>query len=398
MNKGIKYGLVGVVVLVCGALAYNAFVPRENEELKKAPEGKQKGGDKTLSVRAVVLDYQRLSDGLSMSGSLVPDEEVSLSFETSGKITGIFFKEGSHVEKGQLLAKINDAPLQADLRRKEAQLRLVQDRLYRTKALLEKEAVSKEAFQEAEANLSALRAEIDGVKAEIAQTELRAPFSGFIGLRQVSVGAFATTQTAVAMLTKRSPLKVEFSVPERYAGMLPDGAALEFTVEGDLAPRKARVYASDSRVDDVTRTFTVRALYDNSDGKLVPGRYANVRLTTQEFERTLAVPSEAIVSEMGIDKVFVCRGGKAEPVEISKGLRTDALVQVLRGLNVGDTVITSGTMQLRAGQKVSVTVTRSAGELSDKSDPSNESDPSNKVDSSAQPDGSDSSDGSDRVR
>jgi membrane fusion protein (multidrug efflux system) len=131
---------------------------------------------------------------------------------------------------------------------------------------------------------------------------------------------------------------------------------LEFTVEGDLTPRQARVYASDSRVDENTRTFTVRALYDNPGGKLVPGRYANVRLTTREYAQALAVPSEAIVSEMGIDKVYLYKNGKAEPVEITKGLRTDAQVQVLRGLNVGDTVITSGTMQLRAGQKVSVSV------------------------------------------
>lgn len=356
MNKVTKYGIVGVVVVVCAALAYNTFMPRENKELKAAPQqqGKQ---SKTLAVRAVVIRPHALSDELAMSGSLIPDEEVSLAFETSGKITDIFFKEGSMVEEGQLLAKINDAPLQADLRRKEAQLRLMQDRVYRAKALLEKEAVSKEAFQEAEANLSALRAEIDGVKAEIAQTELRAPFSGIIGLRQVSVGAFATTQTAVATLTKRSPLKVEFSVPERYAGTLPDGAPLEFTVEGDLTPRQAKVYASDSRVDANTRTFTVRALYDNRDGKLVPGRYVNVRLTTREFDNALAVPSEAIVSEMGLDKVYLYRNGKAEPAEISKGLRTDALVQVVCGLNEGDTVITSGTMQLRAGQPVDVQIT-----------------------------------------
>ena len=356
MNKVTKYAIVGVVVVVCAALAYNTFMPRENKDLKAAPQqqGKQ---SKTLAVRAVVIRPHALSDELAMSGSLIPDEEVSLAFETSGKITDIFFKEGSMVEKGQLLAKINDAPLQADLRRKEAQLRLMQDRVYRAKALLEKEAVSKEAFQEAEANLSALRAEIDGVKAEIAQTELRAPFSGIIGLRQVSVGAFATTQTAVATLTKRSPLKVEFSVPERYAGTLPDGAPLEFTVEGDLTPRQAKVYASDSRVDANTRTFTVRALYDNRDGKLVPGRYVNVRLTTREFENAVAVPSEAVVSEMGLDKVYLYRNGKAEPAEISKGLRTDALVQVVCGLNEGDTVITSGTMQLRAGQPVDVQIT-----------------------------------------
>ena len=356
MNKLTKYGILGIIAIGCANGVYRKYSdPKANEEAN-VPQQTNKKQSKALNVRAVIVQEQLLTDGLAMSGSLVPDEEVSLSFETSGKITDIFFKEGSMVEKGQLLAKINDAPLQAELRRKEAQLRLMQDRVFRAKALLEKEAVSKEAFQEAEANLSALRAEIDGVKAEIAQTELRAPFSGIIGLRQVSVGAFATTQTAVAMLTKRSPLKVEFSVPERYAGTLPDGAHLEFTVEGDLTPRSAKVYASDSRVDENTRTFTVRALYDNKDGKLVPGRYVSVNLTTREYENALAVPSEAIVSEMGIDKVYLCKGGKAEPVEITKGLRTDALVQVLRGLCVGDTVITSGTMQLRAGQQVSVSV------------------------------------------
>lgn len=318
-------------------------------------EAKSKQG-KALNVRAVVMNNQELTDGIFVSGSLVPDEEVNLSFESSGKITDIFFKEGSHVEKGELLAKINDAPLQADLRKKQAQVKLMQDRLFRAKALLEKEAVSKEAFQEAEANLAALEAEIEGVQAQIEQTELRAPFSGIIGLRQVSVGAYATNTTEVATLTKTSPLKVEFNVPERYAGMLPEGAELTFTAEGDLTTRHAKVYASDSRVDPETRTFAIRAIYPNADGKLIPGRYVNVNLITQRFEETLAVPSEAIVSEMGIDKVFVCKNGKAQPVEITKGLRTDAMVQVLRGLVPGDTVITSGTMQLRSGQNVIVTV------------------------------------------
>ena len=137
MNKITKYSIVGIIVAGCAALAYNAFMPKENDELNQAPKSAGGRQGKTLNVRAVVVEQQLLTDGLSMSGSLVPDEEVSLSFETSGKITDIFFKEGSMVEKGQLLAKINDAPLQAELRRKEAQLRLMQDRVYRAKALLE---------------------------------------------------------------------------------------------------------------------------------------------------------------------------------------------------------------------------------------------------------------------
>lgn len=359
MNKYTKMGVISLIVVGLGGWAAYNFIPREHNEMGGETEKRQ--GAKArgpLAVRGVVMEEQSLTDGLYVSGSLVPDEEVSLSFEVSGKITDIYFTEGKHVEKGQLLAKINDEPLQAELRKKQAQVKLMQDRLYRAKALLEKEAVSKEAFQEAEANLAALKAEIDGVEAKIAQTELRAPFAGIVGLRRVSQGAFATTSTEIATLTKTHPLKVEFNVPERYAGTLRPGAPLTFTVEGDLTERNAEVYAADSRVDAETRTYTVRALYDNRDGRLVPGRYVSVNLTTQQYDHTLAVPSEAIVSEMGVDKVFVCRGGKAQAVEISKGLRTDAMVQVVRGLAVGDTVITSGTMQLRQGQPVQVTIAK----------------------------------------
>lgn len=334
-------------------IGINTFVPKVNDELKDAP-GKSASprAGRELNVRGVVLQERALTDALSVSGSIIPDEQVDLSFETSGKITAIYFREGARVGKGELLAKINDAPLQAELSKLEAQLKLYKDRMYRQNALLEKEAVSKEAFQEAQTNLATLNAEIDMVKAKIAQTELRAPFDGVLGLREVSLGTYASPSTTIARLTKTNPLKVEISVPERYAGTLKAGNELKFTVEGDLEERSARLYATDSHVDSETRTYTVRALYDNSDGKLVPGRYVSVTLTTQEYDKTIAVPSQAIISEMGIDKVFVYRNGIAEPVEITKGLRTEKYVQVLRGLSVGDTVITTGTMQLRVGQKV----------------------------------------------
>ena len=230
--------------------------------------------------------------------------------------------------------------------------------MYRQNALLEKEAVSEEAFQEAQANLAGLHAEIDRVKANIAQRELRAPFDGVLGLREVSLGAYVSPTTPIVKLTKMNPLKIEFSVPERYSGVLKAGARLNFTVEGDLEERSAKVYATDSRVDMLTRTFTVRALYDNADGSLMPGRYVNVNLLTREYPDAIAVPSEAIISEMGHDKVFLYRGGKAESVIITKGIRNDALVQVVQGLEVGDTVITTGTMQLREGQKVVLDVVK----------------------------------------
>lgn len=355
MNKYVKWGIMAVVAVGLTVLGVRNFMPHENAELNEAPKGGKGMRNKVLPVKYYVVKPQALRDAIEVSGSLLPDEEVNLSFEKAGKITEIHFTEGAHVKQGQLLAKINDAPQQAQLRKLEAQLKLMQDRLYRQRALLEKEAVSKEAFQQAEANLQGLRAEMDMVRAEIAQTELRAPFDGVVGLRKVSKGTYATTSTTVATLTKNSPLKLEFNVPERYAGLLKPGAGVTFTVEGDLTPRHAKVYATNSQVDVETRTYTIRAHYPNAGGALVPGRYVSITLNAREYPNTLAVPATAVISEMGIDKVFLCKNGTAQPAEIAKGLRTDAEVQVLRGLAVGDTVITSGTMQLRTGQKVKLT-------------------------------------------
>lgn len=353
MKRYIKWGAVAVVIIaVAVVMGIRAFVPHINEELsevKVAPVVKPK---QVLNVKAVILKETKMTDEFFVSGSLIPDEEVNLSFETSGKITEIFFREGSRVSQGELLAKINDAPLQAELRKLESQLKLYSDRLHRQNVLLEKEAVSQEAFQEAQTNLAGLQAEIDGVKAKIAQTELRAAFDGIIGLRLVSVGTYASPTTTVATLTKINPLKIEFALPERYAGIVEVGSPLNFTVEGDLAERKAKVYAFESHVDSETRTFTVRGVYDNSNCELYPGRYANIGIVTRTYNSSISVPSEAIVSEMGIDKVFLYKSGKAIPVEIIKGMRNESRVQVLKGLEQGDTVITTGTMQLRTGQNV----------------------------------------------
>ncbi len=354
MSKLTKWGIIGVIVAGLVILGIVRFVPRANDDLKKAdaPAMGGAGGRKNLLVRSVIIREKPLEDGINISGSLIPNEEVSLSFETSGKITEICFTEGTEVRKGTILARINDAPLQAQLKKQEAQLKLNEDRLYRQQTLLEKEAVSQETYQQAEASLSALKADIEEIHARLAQTELRAPFDGIIGLREVSVGAYASPSTTVATLTNTSKLKIEFSVPERYAGVLKPGAPLTFQVEGESKVYEAKVYATNSIVDQNTRTFSVRAIYDNARRELVPGRYVSVSLITRTFDNAISVPSEAIISEMGIDKVFVYKSGKAQPVEITKGLRTDAEVQILSGLQIGDTVITSGTMQLRTGMAV----------------------------------------------
>ena len=148
-------------------------------------------------------------------------------------------------------------------------------------------------------------------------------------------------------------MKVEFSVPERYAGEVKRGANLIFNLEGKLDGFPAKVYATESKISDM-HTLTVRALYPNSNGSILPGRYVSVHLKKEEIPNAIAVPSEAIVPEMGKDKIYLYKDGKAQPVEILTGIRTEAEVQVLRGLQIGDTIITSGTLQLRTGLPVTL--------------------------------------------
>ena len=355
MNKKLKTGLI--IAIGAGLAGWGIYsqMPKPNEELAEADQimTRQSRTKKVLNVNAAIVRPQVLVDEIPIIGSLLPDEEVNLSFETSGKITDINFEEGTHVTKGQLLAKVNDRPLQAQLQRLVAQLKLAEDRVFRQDALLKRDAVSKEAYEQVKTELATLNADIELVRAQIEQTELRAPFDGIIGLRQVSVGTYASPSTIVAKLTKIAPLKLEFSVPESYAKDVKVGTSLNFNLTGSLNKYEAQVYARESSLDPETRSLTIRALYPNPSG-IMPGRYASITLRKQEFENALAIPSEAIVPEMGKDKVFLYKNGKAEPVDIVTGIRTEALVQAVAGLSEGDTVIISGTQQLRTGMAVTI--------------------------------------------
>jgi membrane fusion protein, multidrug efflux system len=354
MNKKIKWGLIAIsACALCGIGIYSQL-PKPNKELMAVDKMSRGKKNEILNINALVINRQKLVDEIRVTGITLPNEEVDLSFETSGKVIGIYFKEGTHVHKGQLLAKVNDEQLKAQLKRLTSQLKLAEDRVFRQSALLKKDAVSKEAYELVRTELATLQAEIDMVKAQINLTELRAPFAGIIGLRQVSIGAYASPTTQVSKLTCITPLKVEFSVPERYSSQMKDGLPLEFTIDGSLEAYKAKVYASESSININTHTLTARALYPNSNGKLMAGRYASIKLIKDEIDNAIAIPSEAIVPEMGKDKVFLYKSGKATPVEITTGIRTESQVEVLKGLNVGDTLITSGTLQLRTDLPVTI--------------------------------------------
>lgn len=354
MNKKTRIiVVVSIGVLILGMALFPTIKKKFSSKKNDAPPaavggpGGRGGGRQALVVNATVLQPQTLNDMFRVKGLLLPDEEVNLTFETSGKITGIYFREGSHVQKGDLLAKVNDAPLQAELKKLQAQLPLAQDRLFRQQTLLEKDAISQETYQSVATQLETLKADIELVKARIAQTELRAPFSGIVGLRLVSEGAYASPSVVVAKLTKISPLKIEFSLTENFINYIKQGTNLVFTVENDLSSYNAVVYAVESRLDEQTLTVFARARYDNPGGKIKPGQSASVVIQLDQVENAIVIPTISSIREMGRQIAYVYKNGKAAQREIVTGLTTSSSIQVREGLSLGDTLLTTGVMQLR---------------------------------------------------
>ena len=355
--KNLRTTLIIVASLVAlGFILYPKLKPLFSSKQAEAASfaGAGQRGPRALNVEGLIITPQSLTEYINSTGTIMADEEVELSFETSGKIVSIFFREGTPVKKGDLLAKINDRHLQAQLLRLKAQKKLAEEKEFRQRTLLTRDAISQESYDQIVTELQILDADIMLVEARIAETELRAPFDGIIGLRYLSEGAYANPNAKIARLIKNKPLKIEFSVPERYAGEIQKGFPITFRVDGIDKDLRAGVYAVDPKVDIRTRTVIVRAEYPNRDEELKPGRYAGITLELTQFNNTIAIPTESLIPEMDGDFVYVYRSGRAMPSTVRTGIRTESQIQILSGLNMGDTLLATGVMQLRQGMPVTL--------------------------------------------
>jgi membrane fusion protein (multidrug efflux system) len=323
-------------------------------------QGQRPGGSQggiTLPVNAIIARPSYLTNGIRSAGTLLANEEIDIVSKVPGKVTGVFFREGSRVKKGDLLVKIYDEDLQAQLRRSEIQEKLLAEKLERQRVLLAKDAVSREAFDQLQTDYNMILADMNLLKVRIAETEVRAPFDGVIGFRYVSEGSYVQPSVKIAHLTDPSILKLEFAISEKYISEDLMGKKISFETEGYSDEFFATVYAVDYRIDEATRTIGLRARYNNSDGRLVPGMFASLTLITDEKQNALQVPTEAIVPEMNEKKIWVSRNGRATLIPIVTGARTASMVEVIAGLSAGDTILTTGLMQLRENMPVHVSVT-----------------------------------------
>ena len=307
-----------------------------------------------LPVEAQIVRPQLLRNMISTTGTLLANEEVELRSEISGRVTGVFFEEGKRVKRGEVLLKINDSELQAQLKRKEVEEKQASDQEDRQKKLREINVVSQEDYDRELNALHMIQADKEALQAQLAKTEVKAPFDGIIGLRYVSEGGYVSPNTLISTMQDIDPMKVEFSVPEKYAGQLKTGTEIMLRVGESQEQYSGAVYALESKIDPDTRTIKARAKIPHPGENMIPGSFAKVEITLDEVPNAIVIPSGAVIPRINDEIVYVCRNGKAQTAPVTTGLRTDSGVQITQGLASGDTLIVSGLLQLADGKAVEI--------------------------------------------
>ncbi len=370
-----KYIVYTLLIVIFGSLVAYRIVKNKSDNAANAggrgggggggakggKGGKGGGPQGPMRVQGIIVTPQRFSTNLSVSGSIEANEQVQIRSEVSGLVRSINFKEGSQVSKGQVLLKIDDSELRAQLAQAITRQELAAGNEHRAGLLLKKEAISQEEYDTALADLRSLQSQTQLIRAQLAKTEVRAPFSGKIGLRSISAGEYLTPATMVANLVNANPVKIQLSIPEKYAGQINSRSPLTFTVAGSTKKFTATVYAVEPGIDLTTRTLQLRATAPNPTGELLPGAFAKIELPLATVNDAILIPTESVIPVFNGKKVFVADSGVANEVMIETTARTDKAVVVASGLKAGDTVITSGIMALKPKSPVKVAIKGSKG-------------------------------------
>jgi membrane fusion protein (multidrug efflux system) len=310
-----------------------------------------------MTVSGVVVSFQPMDNVVNSSGTVLASESVDLASEASGTVEAILFKEGAHVRKNDLLVKLKSDDLQAQLKKTELQIELASELADRQKQLLDRNNTSKEQYDIAISSLATLKADRENLTAAIRKREIRAPFDGIIGLRYVSEGSYVTPPTTrIASVQKINPLKVDFAVPEKYAGKVSVGDLVKLHSDESNLEFSGKVYAIEPEIESTTRTVQLRALCENKGETIFPGGYVHVELRLKQPGGALTVPTQAIIPVLKGQTVLVRKNGLVATVAVKTGIRTPTVIQITDGLSAGDTVITTGILQLRPGMPVNVTI------------------------------------------
>jgi membrane fusion protein (multidrug efflux system) len=309
-------------------------------------------GVQLTSVEAFVTKSQSVENIFRTPGNLIPAEVIEIRPEISGRVISLNFIEGTSVKKDQVLVQIDDSELQAELKKFNAQLRIAFENEQRKKELLAIKGISQEEYDQALSELEVLQASVDLTKTQIRKSKIVAPFNGRIGLRYISEGAFIQSGTIIATLAQTDMLKIEFSVPEKYAGFIRNGLTIQFIVDGKSSYYTADVYAYEPVIDEASRTLKIRAKTNNKENQLIPGSFAEVTLNFERFENAIMVPTQAIIPALNSQNVFLYRNGRMKFTKVTTGIQTDKMIQITDGLGAEDTVAMTAILALKDNMPV----------------------------------------------
>lgn len=312
-----------------------------------------KGGTRrtmaTVVIEGFIVMPSVVERSITISGTLKPYEETVLMPEVAGRIVTVNLPEGKPVQKGTILVKLFDLDLQAQLTKSKAQLDIARATQMRLEALIKINGVSRSDYDQSVLQVNTLVADSVLLSVQISKTEVRAPFNGVLGLKNVSPGAQVNTATPLTTIRAINKMKLDFSVPEKYSQEIVPGMMLTFSIEGDDSLYTAKVLASEQSIDATTRNLKVRALVEDNNGLLKPGTFARVVLQLGAIENALMVPTQAIIPQERSKSVIVAVAGKAKLVAVKTGIRQESAVQVTEGLAAGDTVVTTGLLFIKPG-------------------------------------------------
>ncbi|MBI3482772.1 MAG: efflux RND transporter periplasmic adaptor subunit [Bacteroidetes bacterium] len=308
-----------------------------------------------------VVEPRVESENVEVPGSLLPVEETQIRPEVTGRIVQLNFQEGSVVQKGSLLVKLFDQDLQAQLKKLQVQLDISKRTVERQKDLLAINGISQQDFDLSALAVDNLNADIESTKISISKTEIRAPYNGKLGLRNVSLGAYVSPSDILTSIRQVNQLKLEFSVPEKYAKEIGIGYVVKFRVDGGEKDHAAKVVATEGNVDQVTRTLKIKSIVSENHRELVPGIFAKVDLQLGNVASAMMVPTQAVIPLARSKQVILLRKDSAQFLTVETGIRDSTYVQILKGLKRGDTIVTTGLMAIRPKAKIKITKLNSYG-------------------------------------
>jgi membrane fusion protein (multidrug efflux system) len=337
----------------CALLVLFSCSEKKSQSPGQNGSNAQKSGP--LPVEALLVKTETISNAIEVTGTILPNEVTEIRPEINGRLVYLNLREGGVVRKGDLLAKIFDGDLQAQLKKLKVQLQIANKTEERQRELLKINGISQQDYDLSLLAVNNLQADIELTEVNISRTEIRAPYAGRIGLKRVSPGAYISPSNILTTISETERLRVEFSVPEKYSSELNIGLDIRFYVEGSGTQYNAVVSARESSVDQTTRNLTVRADIRAADKYLLPGSFAKVRIILGKDDNAIMIPTQSIIPVARGKQIIVLNDGQIEFRNIRTGVRDSARVQVVEGLSTGDTLITTGLMFLRPDSKVKVT-------------------------------------------